>query len=300
MTENAALRTVAPAKVNWTLEVLGRRPDGYHEICSVMQTLSLGDSLIVQRSGSPSLRVGGPMGGGFKGVGSEQNLVMQAARSFPLHLTAMPVAFTLEKSVPVAAGLGGGSSDAAAALRLLARVWRLTDRAAVRRAAVGLGSDVPFFLRGGAQLVEGRGERLSPLPAGRPVHLVLLTPPETIPNKTARLYAELRPAHYTDGAATARLLAKVRAGEAPTADDFVNVFDAVADQVYPRFSEYRRALERATGARALLAGAGPSLFALVEHAARSCRAVSALHKQGLTALAAHTTGPRVATLIEAL
>jgi 4-diphosphocytidyl-2-C-methyl-D-erythritol kinase len=300
MNAQTGLWTLAPAKINWTLEVLGRRSDGYHEIRSVMQTISLADTLAVRHGPAQSLQVIGPAGHNLAEESADQNLVVRAARVYPNASNQRPVGFTLEKRIPVAAGLGGGSSDAAAALRLLARVWNPSNRAALRRVASQLGSDVPFFLRGGAQLVSGRGDQLTPLPTGKRTFVVVLTPPLTVPRKTARLYAELQPAHFSEGKASERLAAKLRDGGAADGDDYVNVFDLVADQVFPWLADYRRLLEQATGARALLAGAGPSLYAVVPGDRPLTPQNIALDGAGLTAAVVHTIGPRAATRIEAL
>lgn len=251
------LHTTASAKINWTLEVLAKRPDGYHEIRSVMVAVSLHDVLQMQPARALSLIVDGAEASPTE---IDDNLVTRAAQMFPSHVARQPVRFTLTKSIPAAAGLGGGSSNAAAALRLLAGYWGL-DAESVRRAAAQLGSDVPFFLRGGTSMAAGRGERLTPLPDPPAVSLLLTTPPRTIPNKTARLFSLLTPAHFTDGAATERLAATITADRAPDAADYVNVFDAVADAVFPWLPEHRAALTAATGSRAMLAGAGPALFA---------------------------------------
>lgn len=253
----------APAKINWTLEVLAKRGDGYHEVRSVMQTLLLADTLELRFAPTYQLTVDGLEAAG---VPEEGNLVTRAASSFPRDLAARPVAFHLTKNIPAAAGLGGGSSDAAAALRLLHRVWQprpAIGRPDIREIAAALGSDVPFFLDGGVQLISGRGEIHEPLPTWGAVYLVVLTPPLYVERKTARLYAELTPNHYSSGEATLRLAAKLRNGGRPSAEDYVNVFDQVADKVFDGLDTYRHLLETLTGSRAMLAGAGPSLFAVV-------------------------------------
>jgi 4-diphosphocytidyl-2-C-methyl-D-erythritol kinase len=257
--EPSVLRTVAPAKINWTLEVLGRRDDGYHEIRSVMQTISLEDELELRPAPAFSLEIAGRQAGALT---PSDNLVTRAARLFEKELRDRPVEIRLHKEIPAAAGLGGGSSDAAAALRLLRRHWKMQDERRIDAAANRLGSDVRFFLRGGMQLVEGRGELVTPLPANDPVRIILATPPIVLPEKTARLYAKLKPSDFTDGGATASLVARLRSARPPRADDYVNVFDQVADQVFPRLIEYRRHFERIVGSAPLLAGAGPSLFAV--------------------------------------
>jgi 4-diphosphocytidyl-2-C-methyl-D-erythritol kinase len=178
LSDGAVPRTEAPAKINWTLEVLGKRPDGYHEIRSVMQTLSLKDTLELHPADRFSLTVDGPQAA--NAGNADENFVTRAARSFPDLLERQPVAFRLTKRIPAAAGLGGGSSDAAAALRLLSDYWHIDDPKRLYEVAGALGSDVPFFLRGGVQLAAGRGEALVPLPSAELVSLVLLTPPLTL------------------------------------------------------------------------------------------------------------------------
>jgi 4-diphosphocytidyl-2-C-methyl-D-erythritol kinase len=289
------LRAVAPAKVNWTLEVLRRRDDGYHEIRSVMQTLSLEDKLELRPASAFSLEVGGRQAGVLT---PHDNLVTRAVRLFEDDLKKRPFAIRLAKEIPAAAGLGGGSSDAAAALRLLRRFWRLRDGQVLEAAAAYLGSDVRFFLRGGIQVAQGRGELLTPLPANVAAYLVLATPPIVLPDKTARLYAKLKPSHFTDGEATADLAARLRSGSSPRESDYLNVFDQVADQVFPRLSEYRRHFERVTGVAPLLAGAGPTLFAVLSGGHPILRGWSlreALTRKGFKVWVVQTTGSARAT-----
>jgi len=253
------LRTVAPAKVNWTLEVLGRRADGYHEIRSVMQTISLADTLVGVRARAFALTIDGPE---LVGLNVEENLVTKAARSFRDTGNSDEASMFLTKQIPAAAGLGGGSSDAAATLRLIPRLATRAIDADVERIAADAGSDVPFFLRGGLQRASGRGEVLQVLPSPPPQMLVVLTPPIRLTNKSARLYAALQAKHFGAGDATEGLVTKVCSGGRPDEEDYVNVFDRVADLVYPELGRFRTALESLTGSRAMLAGAGPSLFAV--------------------------------------
>jgi 4-diphosphocytidyl-2-C-methyl-D-erythritol kinase len=190
---------------------------------------------------------------------------MRAARALRQALDERRGArLALRKEIPVAAGLGGGRSDAASTLLGLTRLWdRTVPRAEMERIAAGLGSDVPFFLTGGTALGEGRGERVSPLPPLPERWLVLLTPPAEIAGKTGRLYGALSRAAFTDGAATRRLVAALRAGEPVTTAHLVNAFERVAGQVYPEYERWRRALLEAGAPAVHLAGSGPSLFSLV-------------------------------------
>ena len=167
----------APAKVNLTLIVDARRDDGYHDVSTVMQTVGLYDTLTLTGGGSgltmtctdPDLPTDG------------SNLVLRAAALFcrELHLPAPDLHLHLQKRIPSQAGLGGGSSDAAAVLRAMRTLYapEVSD-AELERMAARLGSDVPFFIRGGTALATGRGERLAPLPRLREGWFVIVKPPE--------------------------------------------------------------------------------------------------------------------------
>lgn len=159
MTEPPGFSLPAPAKLNLTLRVLGRREDGHHDIETRFQRLSLHDVLHIEASDRLELRVEGQPGA----PPGPDNLVLKAVRALEAaSAMALPAAFHLHKAIPAGAGLGGGSSDAAAALVALARLHGLDlDLPAV---AAGLGADVPFFLvEGGAAIGRGRGEALSPV-----------------------------------------------------------------------------------------------------------------------------------------
>ena len=153
-----------PAKVNLTLEVLGKRDDGYHEIASVMQAVSLFDTLTLSLAEDVQLIADVPE------LGTRDNLVYRAAELIKrVKRVDEGVEIRLNKGIPIAAGMGGGSSDAAATLLGLNLLWGLSlDTKELEGLAAQLGSDVPFFLSGGSALAEGRGERITPLPAPRP------------------------------------------------------------------------------------------------------------------------------------
>ena len=181
-------RGEAPAKINRELRLGGLRPDGYHEIRSRLVSIDLADRMTVE-TGAGFLEL---VGEGIPVPGDESNLVVRAARALAERMGRAPDArIFLEKRIPVGAGLGGGSSDAARALFLLSRLWEsaLGEEELVSLAAL-LGSDVPFFLTGGEADVEGRGERVTPLPDSPPEELLLLVPPFAI--ATADVYAAHR------------------------------------------------------------------------------------------------------------
>ncbi|MCY4582019.1 MAG: 4-(cytidine 5'-diphospho)-2-C-methyl-D-erythritol kinase [Chloroflexi bacterium] len=251
------LRLLAPAKVNLTFEVLGRRADGYHEVRTILQALSLADELTFQRSDSLSLTVE-PAGA----APVEGNLALDAARLLQGETgTSSGATIQLTKRIPTAGGLGGGSSDAATALLGLRRLWGLElGDDALRAVAAQLGSDVPFFISGGTALGEGRGEQLTPLPPLTGEAIVAVPDVSRPRDKTGQMYALLKAEHYTDGSVTEDVERRLRAGE-PLGGLAVNAFDAVADEAYPFHGALREAF-KAAGLRPTLCGAGPSMFAL--------------------------------------
>ena len=250
------MRLCAAAKINWTLEVLGRRGDGYHEVRSLIQTVGLCDALEFTPADRLELQVEGAH------QPSQHDLVLRAAALLGGG-GGGGARIRLNKRVPVAAGLGGGSSDAAAALRGLNELWRLGySDARLAEMGAGVGSDVAFFVYGGTALAEGRGERITSLPDLPPTWLVLLAPPFRLPEKTGRMYAALTPAGFTDGARTEALQRRLHRG-LPIADaDLYNVFQRAAYEVFEGLDAYRDALLAAGARRVHLAGSGPALFAL--------------------------------------
>ncbi len=255
------LHLFAPAKVNLSLEILGRRPDGYHDVRTVLQAIDLCDELMFEAADALTLHVE-PEGA----APLEDNLVLRAARRLRHAFNVQAGAsISLRKRIPMSAGLGGGSSDAAAALRGLRQLWKLPVSAhGLMAIAAELGSDVPFFLEGGTALGEGKGDILTPLP--RPVErfAVVLVPTQSDDDaKTKRLYGLLRPEHYSNGSRTAALVEQLRAG-LPVANAMTNTFEEVAPQAFTGYSAACGAFESAGGKWVRLSGAGPSLFSLAE------------------------------------
>ncbi len=177
------LAEFAPAKVNLTLHVLGRRGDGYHEIESLVAFAGIGDRLTFRPGERLELAVGGPTGSAA-GAGDD-NLVLKASHALAARVDGLRLGnFVLDKQLPVAAGLGGGSSDAAAALRLLARVNRLSvDDGHVRAAAEATGADVPVCLDPKARMMRGIGEVLSDPMRLPELPVVLVNPGVAVPTK---------------------------------------------------------------------------------------------------------------------
>lgn len=272
-----------PAKINLTLEVLGRYPDGYHRIATVIQAISLADTLTMEPAGDLSFHYDQP------GLSGDDNLVVRAARRLK-EITGYQggARIYLAKGIPEAAGLGGGSSDAAAALKGLNLLWQLDlPENRLQELGAGLGSDVPFFLEGSTALAEARGEQVTPLPIPATFWLVLLRPPIILPQKTRRLYAALTPGHYTNGERTMALAKTLRAGHRLSEEMLYNTFEQVAPGLFTGLGEYRRRFREAGAGRVHLAGSGPTLFALFEDRKRAEEVLARL--DGVEAYLAHTS-----------
>ena len=275
----------ACAKINLTLEALGKRPDGYHEVVTMMQTIDLCDELTLEPSADVSLTCSDPE------LETAENLVLRAAHLLRDHSGFEGGAKVhLSKSIPVAAGLGGGSSDAAAALIGLRRLWGLEQAVPdLQPPAASLGSDVPFFLSGGTAIAEGRGDVITSLPALPRTHLVLLAPSVEIPNKTAAMYSRLTAEHYTDGARSAGLRSSLECGASPDWDSLFNVFESVAFDIHPAIEEGRRAMLDAGAPWVRLTGSGPAMYTFLSSEAEAEALARRLRDAGHRAHAAATT-----------
>ncbi len=260
------LRLIAPAKINWSLEVLRIRPDGYHELRSVLQTIDLCDVVTLSEARDIALRIGGEAAGMLADNAPETNLAYRAAIALRERTGARRgVLIELEKHVPVAAGLGGGSSDAAAVLRGLDVLWDLRQpRMNLIELAGELGSDPPFFVVGGTATVRGRGDHVEPLPdVVAPAIMLATPPPHGRKEKTAAMFAALTPDDFAEGYVTIGLREIVETGRRVADADLNNVFERVAARLQPQTGLALEAL-RAQGLQPHLAGAGPSFFVLLE------------------------------------
>jgi len=250
----------AYAKINLTLEALAKRSDGYHEIASVLQTISLHDTLSFEPCDSIKLSCTDP------NLESDDNLVVKAA--YLLRETTgcrNGCAIHLTKGIPSAAGLGSGSSDAATTLIALNRLWNLNlSRERLADIAAQLGSDTTFFLYGGTALARGRGEKVTVLPSMPGLWIVLLSPEIATPrNKTGHLYSKLNASHLTSGQFTEKLRESIIAGQQIEVKVLYNVFEQVAFEFFTGLAEYRSHLQEAGAGDVSLAGSGPTLFTIV-------------------------------------
>ena len=264
---------LAPAKINISLAVFGKRPDGFHNIRSVMVPVSLYDEVTVEEA-HDGIRVGSDDPSVPSGSG---NTCHKAAKLF-MEWAGAPrgVRIFVKKRIPTEAGLGGGSSDAAAALKgLMALTGATPPRDVLLSMAASVGADVPFFTLGGPALVEGFGERLTPLPWTVPFHAVIVKPPFGLP--TGEGYRRLGRAHGDPPAP----------GEAHAPRDWRglvssvgNDFEAAWAGERPEIGAIKRELVSAGAAAAGMSGSGSAVFGLFEGEAKAREAQGALSRRG--------------------
>jgi len=284
------LTCVAPAKINLVLEVLAKRDDGYHEIRSLVQTISLCDVLSFELADKTSFECTEPS------LQTSDNLVVQAAelvRKIGGYNKGAKI--KLEKRIPRDAGLGGGSSDAATTLSALNGLWqlKLTTSDLVELAA-RLGSDVPFFIYGGTASMEGRGEKVTPLATSMQSWFVLLLPPmPRIPGKTQHLYSSLDARYFTEGQFAGKASRAWSQYRQLSPSLLFNVFDKGAFDAFPGLEGYWRRFEEAGGTDIHLAGSGPALFAPVDSEVKADEVYQRLCQQGLEAYSVSTVVPKV-------
>ncbi|MFC1919739.1 4-(cytidine 5'-diphospho)-2-C-methyl-D-erythritol kinase [Chloroflexota bacterium] len=270
----------APAKINLTLEVLQKRRDGYHEIRSLMQTIDLYDTLLFDTAQDIHLICNETQ------LTPSCNLVLKSAELLQDYSgCASGAKITLHKHIPIAAGLGGGSSDAAATLKILSELWELSlPPSQIAALARELGSDIPFFLTGGLALAEGRGDKITPLQSVLDFWAVLLVPPIPRPKqKTAQLYASLNQDSFTQGQHTAVAIATISNRRSLISDCLYNTFESTALTFFEGLEEYWMLLEQLTETKVHLAGSGPSIFAMFQDRDIAYRVHDKLQKMGLEA-----------------
>ena len=252
----------AYAKLNLTLEVLRRRDDGYHDVASVMQTIGICDRVTVQESDGLSVSCSYPL------LTNSDNLAWRAVMNLAHLADRNPhVAVHIEKRIPVAAGLGGGSADAAAVLRGVNRLWKLgMSSAELAQLGSEIGSDVPFLIDGGTALVTGRGTEVEPLSAAKLGRIVVAVPkpddrrtrhPYT---KTRVMFEHLRPQLFTNGSLTRRLATRVKLGGDCHPGFMFNVFQRMAPIIFPDWDRTFNAMVQLGARDVFLTGSGPALY----------------------------------------
>ena len=281
------MEVTAPAKVNLALEVLERRADGFHEIRTVLQTIDLHDRLEIEDAPGLIVECDDPS---LKG---DSNLVWQAATVLAGRAGILPHArISLRKAIPVGMGLGGGSSDAAAALLALDRMWGLgLSMEELAGVAPQVGSDVAFFLWGGTAVASGRGEIVQPVPPVPSLPMTLICPLETIPDKTRRVYSSVTRDHYGSGKRTEQLLEILKGGR------FVpkmmhNGLEQVCLGLFPGLSELKQVVSGVAASVPVLSGAGPAFFCLPTTEVEHRSIADALKPHGARVYRVRTVGPR--------
>lgn len=271
------LTEAAPAKINLYLHVTGRRDDGYHLLDSLVAFAAIGDTLSAEPAETLSLRVTGPFAAEL--TADADNLVLRAARALAAEAGVSTGAhLVLDKHLPVASGIGGGSADAAAALRLLRRLWRLSPQPAVlARLAAGLGADVPVCLVGRAARMGGIGERLEPAPALPACGIVLVNPGIAV--ATAEVFRMRRgawsqpamlPSGWDGAAAMAADLGRLR-----------NDLEPAAIALRPVIAEVLTKIAATPGCKlARMSGSGATCFGLYADSASARQALGHLDRQG--------------------
>ncbi len=247
----------APAKINLTLEVLKKRSDGFHEIRSVVQTLTFYDTIKITASPKLEIKCNQPA------WSLNKSLVNKAVNLLRNSLAGNQGALIeIEKRIPLSSGLGGDSSDAAALLRGLNLLWnlKLSQRDLLGYSAQ-LGSDVSLFLYGGTLLMEGKGEIIRPLKPMPHMSVVLLMPPIPRPeNKTQQMYAQLSVRHYTSGQNTRDFINMLEGRAAAPGLSLYNVFDEVALRYFTTLKDYKQKFLQAGAHEVHLAGSGPTFY----------------------------------------
>ena len=272
------LTVSAYAKINLTLEVMGIYSDGYHEVATVLQEIDLKDTLFFEEHQDIRLK-------------STENLVLKAARLLQdAGKCNKGALISIEKGIPVAAGLGGSSSDAAATLRGLNELWGLDlSLSELIGVASRVSADTAFFLYGGTALGEGRGERITPLPPFVHSWVVLFRPPVSVPpNKTGSLYASLNPSHFTGGQFSKKIVGLLRQEGDVCHTSLFNVFEKVAFTAFPGLEGYWRRFSDLGAGNIHLAGSGPTIFTLVGDKSHGDELCHSLKKEGLEAYLVQT------------
>ena len=256
------MRLRAYAKVNLGLDVLRRREDGYHEVKMVMQTVGIYDSIHLKKLKSPGIRVATNL---FYLPDNENNLVYKAAKLL-IDEFGLPggIFIDLQKRIPVAAGMAGGSSDAAAVLYGMNRMYHLKlSKKELMQRGVKLGADVPYCIMRGTALAEGIGERFSPLPPVPNCHVLVAKPPVSVSTKF--VYENLKLDGSLKHPDVDLVIEGIRGGDLhKVASHMGNVLESVTVPHYPVIAQIKEDMMQAGALQAMMSGSGPTVFALFE------------------------------------
>lgn len=278
----------APAKINLALDVLGARDDGYHEVRMVMTTIDLADLVECDDSNEDaiSVRMSAPYI-----PEDERNLAWRAAQIVKSRYgITRGVMISIQKRIPVAAGLAGGSSDAAATIRALNRLWKIgMSYEEMMEIAGMIGSDVPFCVRGGTALATGRGERIEALPTAPPCWVVLVRPDVSV--STAQIYKDWNEqgALHPDVRA---MVASIREGNFAAICRFLgNTLEPVTMKRVPEILRIKNHMKQIGAEGILMSGSGPTVFALTQHESRMQRLLNGMKGYCREVFAVHLSKP---------
>ncbi|GGK32022.1 4-diphosphocytidyl-2-C-methyl-D-erythritol kinase [Caldalkalibacillus thermarum] len=264
----------APAKINLTLDVLYKRTDGYHEVEMVMTTIDLADRLELRPRDDGKIVI--ETSASYVPA-DEHNLAYKAAKLIQERFqVTRGVTIAIDKRIPVAAGLGGGSSDAAATIKGLNQLWDLglsTEEMAVLGAEVG--SDVPFCIYGGTALAKGRGEQITPLPGPPPFWIVLAKPPIGV--STAHVYQHLDLGQVSERPKTEQMIEALKRRDfSLIVKSMGNVLETVTLKSYPEVQHLKQKLAQFGADGVLMSGSGPTVFGLTQKESRAQRIYNGL------------------------
>ena len=277
-----ALSLPSFAKINWSLQILGKRPDGFHEIRTILQTISLHDDLHFKVSEDDVIT----LSCNDSNIPTDsENLVVRAASALQDRFSVdRGVHIRLEKRIPSQAGLGGASSNAAVSLLALAHIWNVDATASeLLEIATSLGADVPFFLEGGCALATGIGASISPLPDIEVQHLVVVTPKAGV--STAKAYAAFSSTALTTMNADPILSSShkeaISRHSVPWSlpGDLINDFESLIFDIEPEIRRTKETVLQAGAIGALLAGSGSSVFGIFADYDAQQRAVNGIKKE---------------------
>lgn len=277
----------APAKINLTLDVLGKREDGYHEVEMVMTTIDLADRIDLVSLEEDIITM--DVVEGYV-PNDERNLAYQAAlklkEKFGIH---KGVHIQLTKNIPVASGLAGGSSDAAATLRALNRLWNLgLSLDELAKIGAEIGSDVPFCVYGGTALAKGRGEKIEPLPSPPPLWVILAKPPIGV--STAEVYNHLQLDNIVHCNTKQMIEALKEKDIVRICENLHNVLEDVTFERHPEVKHIKEQMLKFGAQGALMSGSGPTVFGIVEKESRMQRIYN-----GLKGFCSHVYAVRLLT-----
>lgn len=273
------IKLKALGKINLGLDVLGRRPNGYHDVRMVMQTVYLYDQILLEKTDKEGISLETNL---FYLPVNENNLAYRAAKMLIDEFAIKEgVHISLEKHIPVAAGMAGGSSNAAAVLYGMNRLFQLglTDQELMDR-SVQLGADVPYCIMRGTVLAEGIGEKLTPLPAMPKCHVLLAKPPISV--STQKVYEKLDAQEVTEHPDIDGILLGLQTGDLEKITSSMgNVLENVTITEYPQIESIKDVMKEEGALNAMMSGSGPTVFGIYDDKMLARRAAARIREEQL-------------------